>query len=105
VISDTEGAGMPEIGQHTKVKISRNLLETKIDDEIVALDVSRGLCYGLDPIGSKIWDMLAEETSAHEICSKLVREFEVSEADCLSDVCKLLNQLKDDDLISVDTPL
>lgn len=93
---------MPEIGLDTRVKLSRNLLETKIDDEVVALDVTRGLCYGLDPIGSKIWDMLAEETSVKEICAKLVRDFDVNEADCAKDVCSLLNQMRDDDLITAE---
>lgn len=88
------------IEEQTRVKLARNLLETEIDDEVVALDVSRGLCFGLDVIGSRIWCMLRDETSAEEICLKLTQEFEVSKVNCLKDVCVLLNQLHADGLVS-----
>ena len=91
---------MEIIGTHVKVRRSTSLLETEIDDEIVALDVTRGLCFGLDTVGSKIWKMLESDVTASEICGALTQEFEVSEEECIRDVRNILTQLHSEGLIS-----
>lgn len=87
------------IEQTTVISRSSNLLETEIDDEVVALDVAKGLCYGLDTIGSEIWRLLEHETTADAICSKLTGDYNVSRSECMRDVLGLLNQLEQDGLV------
>lgn len=90
------------IAENTVVRRAGSLLETQVDGELVALDVSRGLCFGLDSVGSRIWELLDEGTTASEICEKLLAEYDVSPEDCLKGVLDLLSELEHDALITRD---
>lgn len=89
------------IEKDTVIQRAGNLLETQVDDELVALDVNRGLCFGLDAVGSRIWDLLGAETTASSICKSLLTEYAVSPDDCLRDVLELLTELEQDGLITL----
>lgn len=89
------------IDKDTVIRRAGNLLETQVDDELVALDVNRGLCFGLDAVGSRIWDLLGAGTTASKICGSLLTEYAVSADDCLRDVLELLTELEQDGLITL----
>jgi hypothetical protein len=74
-------------------------LAAEIDGEMVALDVDKGICYGLDPIGSRIWSMLADPTSLAAICAVMTRLYDVDEATCERDVGDLLADLAAEGLV------
>jgi hypothetical protein len=68
-------------------------LSAGIDGEVVALDVARGACYGLDPIASRIWSLIETPTAIGEVCRVLVAEYDVDPAICETDVLDLLADL------------
>lgn len=86
---------------NSRVKRSGELLETEVDGELVALDVERGKCYGLNAIGTEIWALLGEETSVAAIRDTLVQRYDIDEATCEQEVTNLLNDLQSAGLISV----
>lgn len=55
--------------------------------------------YGLDAIGSRIWELLAHPTTAGEICVRLGSEYEVDADTCWRDVSVLLQELLDARLV------
>jgi hypothetical protein len=73
-----------------------------VDGEIVALDVNKGQCYGLDAIGSDVWRLLEDETSVEEICSDLSSRYDVDPQTCRVDVLKLVGDLHDEGLVTVE---
>jgi hypothetical protein len=81
------------LGAEEPVIRAASVLAADIDGEVVALDVAKGLCYALDPIGSRIWDLLATPASARSISDVLVGTYEVDLADCERDVLRLLEDL------------
>ena len=68
-------------------------LSAAIDGEVVALDVAKGACYGLDPIASRIWSLIETPTAIDDICRRLVAEYEVDVATCEADVRGLIADL------------
>ncbi len=76
-------------------------LSGRVDGEVVALDVARGACYGLDPIGSRIWDLIAAPTAITEVCAALEAEYDVDAATCRADVLDFLSRLRIEGLIRV----
>jgi hypothetical protein len=78
---------------------SSSALAAEIDGEVVALDVVKGVCYGLDPIGSEIWSMLAQPTSIGSICIALAEVYDVDDATCRRDVGELLADLEAEGLV------
>jgi len=49
-----------------------------VDDEAVALDLDAGQYYGLNAVGTRIWQLLADGRSVASICDILVEEFDVT---------------------------
>ena len=75
------------------------LLEADVNGEIVALHIDKGQCYGMNSVASRVWALLAEPTSAEDICSKLADEYDVDPATCRADVDALLAELRSEGLI------
>jgi hypothetical protein len=65
----------------------------EIDGEIVALDLDRGDCFGLNEIGASIWAMAAEPISLGEIVNRLVDTHDVRRAQCLRDISAFIDEM------------
>lgn len=83
---------------------SDTVLETKIDEEIVLLNLNGGLYYGLEPVGSRIWELLLEEPrTLDSLTEMLMDEFDVEEARCRQETAKFLETLVEKGLLSGQT--
>ena len=95
---------MTKFTPETVFRKSAELLESDVDDEIVALDVNKGQCYGLNLVGSRVWRLLETPTSLQDICSTLQEEYEVESEVCRGEVERLLADLQSEGLVEVQTP-
>ncbi len=84
----------------TVVIRNRGFSEAAVDQEIVAFSVEKGACYGFNPVGSRIWQMLANPISVAEICKTLVGEYEVDPETCEREVLKLLEELRAEGMVA-----
>jgi hypothetical protein len=75
-------------------------MSRRIGDEHVILDVDRGIYFGLDPIGSRIWELLEGEATCDEIAATLAAEYEVSEDQARNDLARLVEQLDGHGLVT-----
>ncbi len=82
-----------------RVVQSPSALAAEIDGEVVALDVEKGVCYGLNPIGSTIWALLAQPTTLAAVCGALTEVYEIDDATCARDVGDLLADLAAEGLV------
>ena len=80
---------------------SDQLLTTVVDGELIALSIENGACYGLNAVGTRIWDLLAEPRSLDSLCEQLVREFEIDPAACREQVLEFVEQLRKERIVSV----
>jgi hypothetical protein len=78
---------------------SSGLIEAEIENEIVALNVEKGTCYGLNSVGSRIWALLATPIRIDEICARLLAEYRVEPSVCQRQVLDLLEELRAEGLI------
>jgi Coenzyme PQQ synthesis protein D (PqqD) len=74
-------------------------IESAIDDEVVALSIERGTCYGMNRVGSHIWNLLAKPTRISDLCATLVAAYKVDPDICESQVLDLLEELRAEGLI------
>jgi hypothetical protein len=75
-------------------------VDAEIDDEIVALSVERGICYGMNKVGSRIWKLLANPIRVGDVCATLLIEYQVDPDVCERQVLDLLEELQAEGLIS-----
>lgn len=74
---------------------SNSVRETENQDGAVLLDIQQGLCFSINPIGSKIWNMMKQGQSFDRIVDNLAAEFSVPKEQVRDDVMEfatLLNQ-------------
>jgi hypothetical protein len=71
-----------------------------VDEETVLLDLSSGIYFGLDGVGQRIWQSVAEGNTLGETAAVVAAEFEVDEAQALADVIEFASDLVGRGLLS-----
>lgn len=82
---------------------SGDLLTTEVDGELLAMSIENGACYGLNSIGSRIWQLVEQPRTIDNLCAQLVEEFEVDAETCRTEVLALLADLRTEKLIRLDS--
>jgi hypothetical protein len=89
------------IALDASVVAAKNQISSELDGEAVILDLDRGMYYGLDEVGARIWKLIQEPKSLSSVRDTLVGEFEVSPQRVEQDLLKLMEKLADAGLVSV----
>lgn len=87
----------------TRVRRLDDVLETEIDNETVMMDIEQGSYFGLNPVGSRIWALLADSIAIGDLCDRLTEEFEVPREQCEAQVFGFLENLLERGLVQVVT--
>ena len=85
----------------SRVKVSDDTLFQELSGETVLLELSRGVYYGLDEVGTRIWNLLAEGRSLEETVGVLVEEYDVDRARGAADVLRLVGELEERRLLEI----
>lgn len=91
-----------EIGPDTVLQRKSDVLFNQIDGEVVMLSIENSEYYGMDKVGSRIWELLEQPLSLKELVGKLLNEYEVPIEQCTSDTLAFINKLRDKKLIMND---
>jgi hypothetical protein len=89
-----------EITPDTRLQRKSDLLFNEIDGEVVMLSVENSEYYGMDKVGSRIWEILEQPVVFKDLIFKLLEEYDVSEEQCLKETLEYLNKLCDKNLIT-----
>ena len=79
---------------------NKEVIQSRIGDEIVMLDVESGFYFGLNSVASVIWEMMKEQVDLETMVNILIKEFDVDKATCESDTKELLGQMIEKKIIS-----
>jgi hypothetical protein len=91
---------LPLQSSTTVVRRSDDLIEAEVDDEIMALSIEQGTCYGLNRVGSHIWKLLANPIRICDVCVALLTRYRVDPDVCERQVLDLLEELRAEGLIA-----
>lgn len=80
-------------------KLSEKALFTSLGDDVVALNVENGQCYGMEKVTAEVWRLLAEATGIDRICDRLIELYEVEPEVCRADVERLIAQFRKEGLV------
>lgn len=81
------------ISESTRVVRNETVPTGEIDGELVALDIEKGDCFGMDRVGAAIWKLAAAPTSVGEIADRLVEQHDVERSRCLDDILPFVGEL------------
>ena len=92
---------LQKISGTSTVVVSKGQISSDLGGESVILDLKRGVYYGLEETGHRIWEFLQTPHTVDEIVRKLSEEYDVKKDRCLEDLLKLLEAMAQQGLISV----
>ena len=76
-----------------------DLIHANIDDETMLMSLTNGEYYGMNKVGSAIWELLENSISVAELIEKLSTMYEISVQQCEQDITPFLSNLQDKDII------
>ena len=82
-------------------EVPSDVLFEQVKSETVLLQFSSGDYYGLNAVGSRIWELVADGVSVRQVLKSLVAEFEVGEERLRQDLTEFLRDLVGRGLIQV----
>lgn len=77
----------------SRVRIPDAVLSQQLANETVLLNLDTGTYFGLDPVGSRMWQLLQEHGQLQRVLAALLEEFDVDEQRCRTDLRQLASTL------------
>jgi len=92
---------MEKLEAQGSVRISDMVRGTSNQDGAVLLDIEQGLCFSMNPVGARIWELLKQGSTPAAIVDNLEKEFDgVARSQLEVDVTDFLNELHTRHLIT-----
>ena len=88
-----------------RVILSPEAMFQEIAGEGVILDLSSATYFGLDRVGTRLWQLLQESSNLQAASEKLLAEYEVDAEQLERDLLTLIQQLSDAGLVTLEQPL
>jgi hypothetical protein len=78
---------------------NKTIVQSKIGEEVVMLDMESGFYFGLNSVASVIWGLLADEIGFETLIDRLMEQFDVERSICEVDTQELLDQMLEKNII------
>jgi hypothetical protein len=87
------------------VKLSPDALFQEVSGETVIMDMASETYFGLDAVGTRVWQLMRAHTQLQHVFDTLLQEYEVEAAVLEQDLAHLLLKLEEAGLITLaDSP-
>ena len=81
--------------------VSQEVLSQEVSGETVLLDLQSESYFGLDAVGTRIWQLLQENNHLQQVFDIMLEEYDVDEKQLDKDLNELLDKLLDEGLIAI----
>jgi Coenzyme PQQ synthesis protein D (PqqD) len=89
------------ISLDNRVAIHQDAVFRELDGEAVILQLEAGMYFGLDPVGTRLWQLIDTHGRLRPVLEAALEEFDVP-ADVLErDLIELVSRLSEKDLVVV----
>jgi hypothetical protein len=85
-----------------RLRVADNVVCRNLADESVLLNLDTGTYFGLDAIGTRLWNFVAEHGSTALAIDTLLAEYDVDAPRLRKDVTALIDQLLAKGLLTTD---
>lgn len=83
------------------VVVNCDLLSADLDGEMVMMDIASGQYYGLNDVGSRLWQEMATPTAVESLCRRLEADYDASPAVIQQGVLRFLGAMLEKHLVRV----
>jgi hypothetical protein len=90
-----------EISFDMRAVASTDVVTRRLDDELVLLDLGTENYFGLDEVGTHMWEVLASSPRVQDAYDRLLTTYDVDAGTLRRDMEKLLSELVEHGLIEL----
>jgi hypothetical protein len=83
------------------VRISDDVIFNDLQGEVVLLNLKTGVYFGLDPVGSRAWQLMQDHGRLGPVRDAMLQEYAVSAARLREDLLDLVTRLVESGLVEV----
>jgi len=87
-----------------KVTFADTVFAQEVDGEMVLLDMESENYFGLDEVGTSIWQAMQENETLKEVLAELLEQYEVEEEMLQNDLFAFVGKLEESGLVKVISP-
>jgi len=80
-------------------KRSDQAIFAAVGDDVVALHVERGKCFGMENVTAAVWNLLSEPLDLDQLCDRLTDCYDVELDRCRAEVSELVGQMVEEGLV------
>ena len=73
----------------------------RLEDEVAIVQLKAGVYYGLDPVGARIWELIATPRSLRTVRDVVLAEYEVDAERCESALLRLVHTMMEAGLVEI----
>ena len=81
--------------------VNPSVIYRELAGEVVLLNLQSGVYYGLDAVGTRVWQLL-QSHPIDEVCAIMLDQYEVAPEVLRADVTRLVNELSSNGLVSIE---
>ena len=85
-----------------KVTFAETVFAQEVDGEMVLLDMESENYFGLDEVGTAIWQAMQEKDTLKEVLNVLLEQYEVEEEMLENDLSDFIGKLVESGLVKVE---
>ena len=89
------------VSSASRVSVPSGVLVSKAGEESVLLNLESERYFGLDPVGTRMWEVLGAQGTVESAYEALLAEFEVEPEQLRRDLYGLIENLREHGLIEV----
>lgn len=86
---------MPSTSLENTFILSKNALLRDLDGEAVILDLDSGTYFGLNAVGTRMWQLIERHGRLKDVFDELCREYDATADDLERDLLALVGRLAD----------
>ncbi len=83
------------------VQVLPDVLSQEVSGETVLLDLNNENYFGLNEVGTRIWQLLQEDGSLLSVLERMLKEYDVTEDQFVMDIEQLITNLNEAGLIEI----
>ena len=91
-----------ELGHDSRLSIPEHVLTRQAAGETVLLNLDNEEYYGLDGVGSRLWELIEAGTTYGQAITTVLDEYEVTREELEADLMRVVNDLHANGLVLVD---
>ncbi len=94
---------MHELTLSARVRPSDDVTFRELDGESVLLNLATGIYFGLDEVGTRIWQLIEEYGRLSDVCDAVTREFAVDSDTAGRDLSDLVREMSSRGLVEIES--